>query len=168
MGRISLLLAIRYALGNSSHCDIPLDSNRTLPSSDQQSIQKLFVQHAEYSLVQTKASLKTNSQCSYKALAYSIRDRLIERWKDTDLFFQQQEMKRINYLSLEFLLGRSLHNAMSNLHIQDNFTRALAELGIKIEELFDEEHDAGLGNGGKAERFQISRLVSHFTCYRSG
>jgi starch phosphorylase len=86
----------------------------------------------------------------------SLRDRVIERWKDTDLFFQQQNVKRVNYLSLEFLLGRSLQNAMSNLGLNDVFRRALYELGIKMEELYDEEHDAGLGNGG------LGRLAACF------
>lgn len=85
-----------------------------------------------------------------------LRDRLIERWKDTDIFFTQQGVKRVNYLSLEFLLGRTLTNAMSNLNLTDNFARALAELGVKMEELHSEEHDAGLGNGG------LGRLAACF------
>lgn len=85
-----------------------------------------------------------------------LRDRLIERWKDTDIFFTQQQVKRVNYLSLEFLLGRTLTNAMANLNLTDNFARALAELGVKMEELHSEEHDAGLGNGG------LGRLAACF------
>jgi len=89
-------------------------------------------------------------------LLCSLRDRLIERWKDTDIFFSQQGVKRVNYLSLEFLLGRTLTNAMANLNLTDNYARALAELGVKMEELYSEERDAGLGNGG------LGRLAACF------
>jgi glucan phosphorylase len=68
----------------------------------------------------------------------SARDRLIERWKDTEIYFNQQDVKRVNYLSLEFLLGRSLQNAMSNLNLEENFSRALKNLGVKMEELVDQ------------------------------
>jgi len=63
---------------------------------------------------------------------------LIERWKDTEIYFNQQDVKRVNYLSLEFLLGRSLQNALSNLNLEENFGRALKNLGIKMEELVDQ------------------------------
>ena len=64
-----------------------------------------------------------------------MRDRLIERWKDTELFFDKGHTKRVYYLSLEFLMGRSLTNALSNLHLDESFSRALRDLGIKMEEL---------------------------------
>jgi starch phosphorylase len=67
-----------------------------------------------------------------------VRDRLIERWKDTELYFEQQDVKRQYYLSLEFLLGRTLQNALSNLNLTDAYSRALRNLGIKMEELIDE------------------------------
>jgi starch phosphorylase len=106
--------------------------------SDEKSIQKLFVQHVEYSMAQTRSDLENNQHSSFQALAYSARDRLIERWKDTEIYFNQQDVKRVNYLSLEFLLGRSLQNAMSNLNLEENFSRALKNLGVKMEELVDQ------------------------------
>jgi starch phosphorylase len=124
--------------------------------SDKSSIQRHFVQHAEFSLAQTRHTIQSQPVSSFQALALSLRDRLIERWKDTDIFFSQQGVKRVNYLSLEFLLGRTLTNAMSNLNLTENYARALSELGIKMEELHDAEHDAGLGNGG------LGRLAACF------
>jgi starch phosphorylase len=124
--------------------------------SDEKSIQKLFVQHVEYSMAQTRSDLENNQHSSFQALAYSARDRLIERWKDTEIYFNQQDVKRVNYLSLEFLLGRSLQNAMSNLNLEENFSRALKNLGVKMEELVDQESDAALGNGG------LGRLAACF------
>lgn len=124
--------------------------------SDKTSIQRHFVQHAEFSLALTRSLTKSNNAASFQALALSLRDRLVERWKDTDIFFTQQGVKRVNYLSLEFLLGRTLTNAMSNLNLTENYARALSELGVKMEELYSEEADAGLGNGG------LGRLAACF------
>jgi starch phosphorylase len=89
-------------------------------------------------MAQTRSDLENNQHSSFQALAYSARDRLIERWKDTEIYFNQQDVKRVNYLSLEFLLGRSLQNAMSNLNLEENFSRALKNLGVKMEELVDQ------------------------------
>lgn len=92
----------------------------------------------------------------YKALAMSIRDRLMERWKSTQEAYDQAQCKRTCYLSLEFLMGRSLGNAMLNLGTTDAATRALYDLGLVLEEIAECEPDAGLGNGG------LGRLAACF------
>ncbi|MFH1026904.1 MAG: glycogen/starch/alpha-glucan phosphorylase [Pseudomonadota bacterium] len=92
----------------------------------------------------------------YKALALTVRDRLMERWKKTRYAHVETNCKRGYYLSLEFLMGRSLGNAMLNLGITDTATEALNNLGIKLEELAETEADAGLGNGG------LGRLAACF------
>ncbi|MCW9013011.1 MAG: glycogen/starch/alpha-glucan phosphorylase [Gammaproteobacteria bacterium] len=92
----------------------------------------------------------------YEALAYTIRDRLMERWKNTRRAYEQQHARRTCYLSLEFLIGRSLSNAMLNLDITDEVSKMLFDYGIELEELVDAEHDAGLGNGG------LGRLAACF------
>ncbi|HCE69530.1 MAG: glycogen phosphorylase [Geobacteraceae bacterium GWC2_55_20] len=92
----------------------------------------------------------------YKALALIVRDRLMERWKKTRYAHVETNCKRGYYLSLEFLMGRSLGNAMLNLGITDTATEALKNLGIKLEELAETEADAGLGNGG------LGRLAACF------
>jgi len=92
----------------------------------------------------------------YEALAYTVRDRLMERWKETRMAYEQQDARRTCYLSLEFLMGRALTNAMLNLGISDAVTRVLYEYGIKLEEVEAAEHDAGLGNGG------LGRLAACF------
>eukprot|EP01125_Pyxidicula_operculata_P014813 TRINITY_DN4984_c0_g1_i1.p1 TRINITY_DN4984_c0_g1~~TRINITY_DN4984_c0_g1_i1.p1 ORF type:complete len:948 (-),score=244.61 TRINITY_DN4984_c0_g1_i1:182-3025(-) len=124
--------------------------------TDEKSIQRLFVHRAEYDLALTYSDIKQNPKEQFAALAVSVRDRLIERWKDTELFFDREETKKVYYLSLEFLMGRSLQNALSNLNLNQSFSRALRNLGIKMEELYEEETDAGLGNGG------LGRLASCF------
>jgi starch phosphorylase len=92
----------------------------------------------------------------YKALALTVRDRLMERWKKTRYAYVESRCKQGYYLSLEFLMGRTLGNAMLNLGITDAAAGAMQQLGIKLEELADAEVDAGLGNGG------LGRLAACF------
>jgi starch phosphorylase len=68
----------------------------------------------------------------------SLRDRLIERWKDTELYFRKANAREVYYLSLEFLLGRSLQNSVDNLNLRDNYSRSLRNLGIHMEKLFEQ------------------------------
>ena len=92
----------------------------------------------------------------YQALALTIRDRLMECWKDTKEAVQEKNGKRTYYLSLEFLMGRALGNAILNLGLDEQTEKALHDLGIDFEEMIEAEHDAGLGNGG------LGRLAACF------
>jgi len=85
---------------------------------------------------------------SYQGTAYSLRDRLIDRWNITQQHHTREDPKRIYYLSLEFLLGRSLDNCLLSLGVKDIYKKALDELGFRLEDLIGEEVDAALGNGG--------------------
>lgn len=93
---------------------------------------------------------------TYTALALTVRDRLMERWKNTLYAYDEADCRKTYYLSLEYLLGRTLSNAILNLGIDDSLSAALNELGLELEELADSEHDAGLGNGG------LGRLAACF------
>jgi starch phosphorylase len=93
---------------------------------------------------------------SYTALALAVRDRLMERWKKTQHNYREGGCKRAYYLSLEFLMGRTLSNAMLNLGVDDAAHQALQTLGLELEELAESEPDAGLGNGG------LGRLAACF------
>lgn len=93
---------------------------------------------------------------NYAALALIVRDRLMERWKETRYAYIDSDSRHCYYLSLEFLMGRALGNAMLNLGIVDATSKALLDLGIKLEELIETEIDAGLGNGG------LGRLAACF------
>jgi glycogen phosphorylase len=84
----------------------------------------------------------------YHAAAYAVRDRLVERWFETQSAYYQADVKRVYYLSLEFLLGRALIHNVLNLGARDAYTEALRSLGIDLEALQQQEWDAGLGNGG--------------------
>jgi starch phosphorylase len=92
----------------------------------------------------------------YTSLSLALRDRLVERWKDTASAYDKQDCRRTYYLSLEFLMGRALGNAMLNLDVEPSTSSALRKLGLVLEEIIDQEHDAGLGNGG------LGRLAACF------
>jgi glycogen phosphorylase len=92
----------------------------------------------------------------YEALAITLRDRLMERWKRTRKAHNDADCKRTYYLSLEFLMGRTLCNAMLNLGVHDAAEQGLYDMGLVLEELASGERDAGLGNGG------LGRLAACF------
>jgi starch phosphorylase len=92
----------------------------------------------------------------YQALALALRDRLMERWKRTRYAYEARDARHAYYLSLEFLMGRTLGNALLNLGLDDAAAPALRHLGLDLEEMIDVEHDAGLGNGG------LGRLAACF------
>jgi len=92
----------------------------------------------------------------YQALAYTIRDHLMQNWKETKDAYLEADGKRAYYLSLEFLMGRALGNAVLNLGLDDETAEALHKLGLNYEEKLEMERDAGLGNGG------LGRLAACF------
>jgi hypothetical protein len=82
------------------------------------------------------------------ATLFAVRDRLVERWLRSNRAQLSQETRQVYYLSMEFLIGRTLSNALLSLGIYDDVKTALEEMGLDLEELIDEENDPGLGNGG--------------------
>jgi len=93
---------------------------------------------------------------AYEALALTLRDRLMERWKQTTKAYQNSGCKRAYYLSLEFLMGRAMGNAMLNLGVTPAVRQAVMNLGMHLEDVMENEPDAGLGNGG------LGRLAACF------
>jgi starch phosphorylase len=84
----------------------------------------------------------------YMALAYTVRDRLIQRWINTSRTYIKQEVRVVCYLSAEFLLGPHLVNNLINLNIYDQVRQAVEESGLNLNELVEQEEEPGLGNGG--------------------
>ena len=118
-----------------------------------------------------KATEELNAKCSlcfgcdiseateqqiYKSLCMVLRDILSEKNNAFNRNVSASEEKQVYYMSMEFLVGTSLHNNLFNLGIEDTFKSALADIGVDIEKLYEIEPDAGLGNGG------LGRLAS---CY---
>ena len=102
---------------------------------DPKSIQKSIVTHIEYTLARTRFDLDKHEL--YQGAALSVRDRLLEAWNDTQVNIKINDPKRIYYLSIEFLLGRLLQNALINLDLEEKYKEALNEFGDKLEEVYD-------------------------------
>jgi starch phosphorylase len=105
-----------------------------------------FAWHLRYSLA--KAEGRSTPRDQYTAFANAVRDRIVERWISTQDEYRAQNVKRVYYLSLEFLMGRLLGNNVINLKADQLCRDALKEYGIDWNDLRDFETDAGLGNGG--------------------
>ncbi|NOU21175.1 MAG: glycogen/starch/alpha-glucan phosphorylase [Methyloglobulus sp.] len=134
----------------------PNSAITALPSlgMDTQSLQSDFKRYYGHRLGQDENC--TSLHYAYEALSLAISDRLIERWKRTNSAYREQDCKKAYYLSMEFLMGRTLSNAVLNLGLDGHLKQALYDLGLDLEELFDNEPDAGLGNGG------LGRLAACF------
>lgn len=126
----------------------------TYEPNDPESIQKSFARHLEYSLACTR--FKFTMQDAYRAAGLVLRDRLLESLNDTNTYYREQDVKRGYYLSAEYLIGRHMQNAIANLDLEQQFKEAFEDLGMKLEELFSEEADPALGNGG------LGRLAACF------
>ncbi|KAJ3203840.1 Non-essential glycogen phosphorylase, partial [Entophlyctis luteolus] len=122
--------------------------------NDEDSIARSFCRHATKTLA--RSSFNMDAFAAYFAAAYSARDRLLDKWNDTQTYHSIKSPKRVYYMSLEFLLGRSLDNAMLNMTVKKQFSSALSGLGFRVEDLIEEEMDAALGNGG------LGRLAACF------
>ena len=92
----------------------------------------------------------------YLAVAYTVRDRLMQRWLSTARSLLAHPTRVVCYLSAEYLLGPSLGNALLNLGIRDHVAEAVASLGQDLDALIEEEREPGLGNGG------LGRLAACF------
>ncbi|WP_145518766.1 glycogen phosphorylase [Yersinia mollaretii] len=90
------------------------------------------------------------------ATLFTVRDRMVERWLRSNRAQLSQDVRQVYYLSMEFLLGRTLSNALLSMGIYDDLEQALDEMGLNLSELLQEENDPGLGNGG------LGRLAACF------
>jgi len=133
-----------------SICPMSL-SHRRIPEPrpgrlDQDGIVEAFAHRMMYSVAKDQYTARDFDV--YQALAYAVRDRLMERWFRTQSAYYKADAKRVYYLSLEFLMGRALLNNIVNLGARDAYLDALQRLGYDLEAVQEHEWDAGLGNGG--------------------
>lgn len=142
--------------------------------TNKEDFQGRFIDHVETTLA--RSLYNCDNLAAYEATSMSVRDNLIIDWNKTQQKFTTRDPKRVYYLSLEFLMGRALDNALINMDINDkdqhdhedkNFkndeqnprkliSSALDELGFRLEDVLEQEPDAGLGNGG------LGRLAACF------
>jgi glycogen phosphorylase len=120
------------------------DSSRR--STRAEMMKRAIGDHVTYTLALEPAA--ATDRDFYMSTAWAVRDQLAERWAATQRRYEREDVKRVYYLSLEFLMGRALGNAMLNLGLRDPAAEALLPMGYDVEELEEMEPDAGLGNGG--------------------
>ena len=110
--------------------------------------------HLKYSLGKTLAN--SSQREIFLAVVHAVRDSLVDRMLETEARYRKAETKRLYYLSMEYLIGRSLDNNLSNLGIFDLCGQVLQDMGLVLEDILGNEDDAGLGNGG------LGRLAACF------
>ncbi|KAH8172828.1 carbohydrate phosphorylase domain-containing protein [Sarocladium implicatum] len=128
--------------------------NQTQAFATSEDFEKEVVRHIETSLA--RSMFNCDEYAAYAATSLAFRDKLILDWNRTQQRQTLRDPKRVYYLSLEFLMGRTLDNAMLNVGLKDTAKTGLSELGFRIEDVITQEHDAALGNGG------LGRLAACF------
>jgi glycogen phosphorylase len=114
----------------------------------------LFDRHLQFDNIKDLAAVGARER--YEAGAHSVRDVLSQRWVLTEKTYERENPKRVYYLSMEFLLGRSLANNITNLLLDPLVAQVAKERGIDVLHVLEQEPDAGLGNGG------LGRLAACF------
>src|SRR5262249_28454157 len=114
----------------------------------------LYERHLVFDNVMEKTTIGARER--FEAVARSVRDVLSQRWVSTQETYERENPKRVYYLSMEFLIGRSLANNVTNLMLDPIVNEAVKRENIDWYELLDQEPDAGLGNGG------LGRLAACF------
>ena len=103
-----------------------------------------------------KSIEKANRQEQYQAVAYAVKDIVVDQWMESHRRFLEEDAKTVYYLSMEFLMGRAMGNMILNLKASVPIREALEELNLNLEDMEDEEPDPALGNGG------LGRLAACF------
>ena len=120
-------------------------------------LERAIRRHARYSLghdLPQSASGPSNEL--FQAVALALRDGLVDRMLASEARYDRHDVKRLYYLSMEFLMGRALGNNLRNLRLGESYAEALAALGVDLDEVCEQEPDAALGNGG------LGRLAACF------
>ena len=131
---------------------VPLPATATVRSDGdrvslgKESLKRAFLDNLYYT--QGKFPALATRKDYYLALAYTVRDRMMQRWISTAAAYTTAGSRTVAYLSAEFLMGPHLGNNLLNLGIQDEVRQAISELGLNLDELIRQEDEPGLGNGG--------------------
>ena len=132
--------------------EVQLEDERTALSKD--ALKSAFLDDLFY--MQGKFPALATKNDYYMALAYAVRDRMLQHWISTAAAYTKQASRTVAYLSAEFLMGPHLGNNLINLGIMDRARQCMSELGLNLDELLQQEEEPGLGNGG------LGRLAACF------
>src|SRR5215472_11161867 len=133
---------------DSNSCETGADNDDRMNAQTTKSLilDELIGHHIRFSIAKPRGRMSRHDW--YYVTALAVRDLLVENMLKAQARFERSGAKKLYYLSLEYLIGRSLENNLFNLGIIDHCREFLAHNGIDLQMLFDEEVDAGLGNGG--------------------
>jgi glycogen phosphorylase len=132
--------------------ELPREDDRTALSKE--SLKNSFLDDLFY--MQGKFPALATKNDYYMALAYAVRDRMLQHWISTAAAYTKQASRTVAYLSAEFLVGPHLGNNLINLGILDRVKQCMTEMGLNLDELLQQEEEPGLGNGG------LGRLAACF------
>ena len=121
-------------------------SKATGPGNEIKNLTREFLRHLFYTQGRTLETATPNNL--YMALAYTVRNQLLERWFHTVQNYDKPGVRIVSYLSAEFLLGPHLENNLVNLGVYDEARRAMKDLGLDFRNIIEQEEEPGLGNGG--------------------
>ncbi len=130
----------------------PRTDDRT--GMDAETLRRAVLDHLTFTLAKDVSSATHND--AYLAVAGAVWDRLVHRWVSTQRRYAELDVKRVYYLSLEYLLGKQLEHNLLTLGLRDLAVHGAREFGLELDQLFDMEDDPGLGNGG------LGRLAACF------
>ncbi|KAL7421344.1 Non-essential glycogen phosphorylase [Cryptotrichosporon argae] len=136
---------VSWPIGDATTWRTALEADKVKPN-DVQGVANGVVRHVTNTLA--RQAINVDELAAYQATALSVRDQLIKRWNETTAYHTARAPKRVYYLSIEWLMGRSLDNAVLNLNMRNTYETATRKLGFNFEDLLNEERDAALGNGG--------------------
>ena len=135
---------------SNASIDFPFDP----PGRDQESLKRSIANKLMFAVGKDPKTARAEDWLH--AAAYAVRDLLVERWMKTTRAQYAQDAKRVYYMSMEFLIGRSFGNAMVALGLRERVKRALLDFGVDMDMITELEPDAALGNGG------LGRLAACF------
>jgi glycogen phosphorylase len=121
---------------------------------DADALKESILEHLHFTLAKDKYT--ATKRDLFQAVAYTVRDHMVGKWIKTQQHYYDVDAKRVYYLSMEFLIGRTLENSLVNLGLLENCRKAIHDLGFDLDYLIEMEADAGLGNGG------LGRLAACF------
>ncbi len=130
----------------SEHVPAAPQSEEYRTSLHKDALQRAFLDNLLY--IQGKFPAVATLKDFYLALAFAVRDRMLQRWISTAAAYTTRGSRTVAYLSAEFLMGPHLGNNLLNLGIQHEVRSAITELGLNLEEILAQEEEPGLGNGG--------------------
>ncbi|MGB0523360.1 MAG: glycogen/starch/alpha-glucan phosphorylase [Flammeovirgaceae bacterium] len=136
----------------TNSASVIIEDDRT--GLDPETLKRAFLDNLYY--IQGKFPARATKIDIYKALAFTVRDRCIQRWLTSNKAYKDADARVVRYLSAEFLLGPHLGNNLLNLGLYEVMEQVMGDFGLELKEVLDQEEEPGLGNGG------LGRLAACF------